>query len=209
MNTTRRKPRLNPSRLIVALLVSSVTLQAQPQAQNAIPNSYTGTFEYRQEFAGSDSGGTTLRAYTKLVTGTVTFTKTGVDRAGDFEEVQYKKVSWAMTQAPLTVATERGDRSFECVYGSVNSTFSGMESAGLTVNAKRKTYSFSFGQGNKPQPSITPACNYEGGGKPTKQEMADLRASDQVLSNLNAMSGKTVKKYGPFTTTESWSFRAR
>jgi hypothetical protein len=195
--------------LIVLCLISSLALQPSPNAQNSIPNSYTGTFEYRQEFAGSDTDGTKLRAYMKLITGTVTFTKTGVDRTGDFEQVLYAKVSWTMTQAPYTIATESNGSSFECTYPSVNSKFSGMESHGLRVNARNKQYSFSFGQGNKPQPSGTPTCNYEGGSKSIKHEMADLRELDQVISNLKVLAGKTVTSYGPFTTTKTWSFKAQ
>jgi hypothetical protein len=195
--------------ILMVCLIFGVAVQRHSQAQSGVPSTYTGTFEYRQEYAGIESDGTKLKPYTKLISGTVTFTKTEVDRTGDFEQFRYKKVSWTMTQAPFKIITERGGNTFECAYAAVSSSFSGMESYGLAVNVRNRIYSFSFGQGNKPQPSTNPTCNYAGAGGAVKQEMADLRELDQVLSNPKMLAGKSTSRSGPFTTTKTWSFKAR
>jgi hypothetical protein len=113
-----------------------------------------------------------------------------------------------MTQAPFVIATARGNERYECKHESVTSSFSGLESYGLVVNEKTRTYSLSFGQGNKPQTVGKRACNYPAPDG-IKMEMADLRQLDVKLTDPRVLKGTSSATFGPITTTMSWFFQAQ
>jgi hypothetical protein len=77
---------------LIASLVVSIGIEQAYQARAAGGiDSYSGTFEYVQEYAGSDQDGTKLEPYTKAIKGTVAFFKTAVNRPGR-DGVSYQKV---------------------------------------------------------------------------------------------------------------------